>query len=81
VVQLYINDETSSVATYVKNLRDFKRITLDPGERKTVKFFLSENDLCLINKNNEKVVEPAVLKVMIGSSSEDSRLNGTFEII
>lgn len=81
VVQLYINDETSSVTTYVKNLRGFRRVTLQPGEKKTVSFVLTPEDLVLINRNMERMVEPGTFKVFVGSSSEDVRLEGGFEII
>ncbi|MGE5499085.1 MAG: fibronectin type III-like domain-contianing protein, partial [Syntrophothermus sp.] len=80
VVQLYINDETSSVTTYVKNLRGFSRITLEPGEKRTVSFTLKPEDLWLLNRENKWIVEPGFFNVMIGSSSEDIRLKGKFEI-
>jgi beta-glucosidase len=80
VVQLYINDETSSVTTYVKNLRGFERITLIPGEIKSINFILKPEDLCLLNRDMKEVVEPGRFKVMIGSSSEDIRLEGNFII-
>lgn len=80
VVQLYINDETSSVTTYVKNLRGFERITLIPGEIKSINFMLKPEDLCLLNRDMKEVVEPGRFKVMIGSSSEDIRLEGNFII-
>ena len=81
VVQLYVNDETSSVTTYVKNLRGFKRISLAPGERKQVKFELSPEDLSLFNTSMNFVVEPGKFNVMIGSSSEDIRLQDSFDIM
>ncbi len=80
IPQLYINDETSSVTTYVKNLRGFKRITLRPGEKQTLSFILTPDDLSLINQNMNVVVEPGKFNVMIGSSSTDIRLNGSFMI-
>jgi len=80
VVQLYINDETSSVTTYVKQLKGFKRIFLEPGAKQSVSFTLSPDDLKLINRNNEFLVEPGKFNVMLGSSSEDIRLNGEFYI-
>lgn len=80
VVQLYINDETSSVTTYVKNLRGFSRITLSPGEKKNIQFNLKPEHLYLLNRDMKEVVEPGKFKVMIGSSSEDIRLEGSFMI-
>ena len=80
VVQLYTRDVLSSVTTYEKNLRGFERIHLKPGEVKELEFVLSPNDLSLLNKYNEWVVEPGEFKVMIGASSEDIRLESSFYI-
>src|SRR5882762_9131885 len=81
VVQLYTRDLVSSVTTYEKNLRGFERIRLLPGETKTVKFMLKPDDLALWDRSMRFVVEPGKFKVMVGSSSEDIRLRGEFEII
>ena len=78
VVQLYLRDEVSSVTTYVKVLRGFERIHLKPGEEKVVDFDLTPQELGLWNKDNHFVVEPGRFSVMIGSSSEDIRLQGHF---
>ena len=80
VVQLYIRDEISSVTTYLKVLRGFERITLEPGETKQVSFVLTPQDLGLWNKDGHFVVEPGKFKVMIGSSSEDIRLIDEFVV-
>lgn len=80
VVQLYLRDEVSSVTTYVKVLRGFERIHLEPGEEKEVRFTLTPQDLGLWNRDNRFVVEPGTFTVMVGSSSEDIRLKGQFEV-
>lgn len=80
VVQLYLRDELSSVTTYVKVLRGFERIHLQPGEEKEVHFTLTPQELGLWDKDNHFVVEPGMFTVMIGSSSEDIRLKGQFEV-
>ena len=80
VVQLYLRDEVSSVTTYMKVLRGFERITLNPGETKNVTFILTPQDLGLWDKNNKFVVEPGMFKVMIGTASTDIRLEGKFNI-
>ena len=80
VVQLYIHDVVASVARPVKELKGFKRITLKPGEKATVNFTISPNDLALFDMNMHRVVEPGIFEVMVGSSSEDIRLRGTFRI-
>jgi beta-glucosidase len=81
VVQLYTRDVVSSVTTYEKNLRGFERVHLKPGETKTVNFTLTPDDLALWDRNMHFVVEPGKFKVMIGSGSEDIRLNGEFEMV
>ena len=80
VVQLYLRDEISSVTTYVKILRGFERITLQPNEEKEVTFTLSPQDLAIWDKNMKFQVEPGTFKVMIGASSKDIKLEGKFTI-
>ncbi len=80
VVQLYIRDLITSVTTPVKQLKGFKKIILEPGETKKVEFSLGHKDLSLYNKFMELVVEPGTFSVMVGSSSEDIRLKGEFEV-
>ena len=80
VVQLYLHDEMSSVTTYVKVLRGFERIHLEPGEEKVIDFVLTPQELGLWNKDNHFVVEPGTFAVMVGSSSQDIKLQGKFEV-
>jgi len=80
VVQLYTSDLVSSVTTYEKNLRGFERINLKPGESRQLAFTLKPEHLQLINRDWKHVVEPGEFEVSIGSSSEDIRLTGKFEI-
>jgi beta-glucosidase len=78
VAQLYVHDETSSVTTYVKNLRGFQRIFVPKGKKTHVRFVLSPADFSLLDRNNTVVVEPGLFTVMIGSSSVDIRLTEKF---
>jgi beta-glucosidase len=80
VVQLYIKDEYSSVITYDYDLRGFERVTLNPGETKTVKFTLQPDDLALLDKNMNWVTEPGKFQAWIGNSSQNIALKTTFEI-
>lgn len=80
VVQLYLRDEVSSVTTYVKVLRGFERITLQPDEEKEVVFTLRPQDLGLWDKEMKFRVEPGTFKVMVGASSKDIKLEGKFRI-
>lgn len=81
VVQLYIRDVIATVTTPIRSLKGFKRISLKPGESGTVKFTLKSAELALWNRQMKHVVEPGEFKVMVGSSSEDIRLNGSFDVI
>ncbi|HRR91265.1 MAG TPA: glycoside hydrolase family 3 C-terminal domain-containing protein, partial [bacterium] len=80
VVQLYLHDLFASVARPVKELKRFKRVTLDVGEKRTVSFTLSKEDLEFLDTDMSLTVEPGTFEVLIGSSSEDIRLNGSFEV-
>ena len=66
VVQLYVNDVYSSVTTPVKVLRGFRKISLRPGEQKTVRFTLKPEDLAMLDENVEWVVEPGEFEISIG---------------
>lgn len=82
VVQLYIHDVKCSVIRAVKELRAFERITLQPGETKTVTLKVAANKLAFYDvKTHSFMVEPGVFDVFIGSSSEDIRLKGQFEVV
>ena len=81
VVQLYTHQRVTTVTTYEKNLRGFERVHLNPGETRTVSFTLGRDDLALWDRQMHFVVEPGKFKVMIGSGSEDIRLNGEFEVV
>jgi len=81
VPQLYIRDVQSSISMYEKMLRGFERIHLKAGETKTVSFTIDpKKHLWLCNEAMQRVVEPGEFKVMIGASSEDIRLNGSFSV-
>jgi beta-glucosidase len=80
VVQLYINDLISSVSTPVIELKGFKKINLKAGEKKTVNFKLTPEDLSLIDVNLKRVVEPGTFSVMVGSSSKNIHQKGEFTI-
>ena len=73
VVQLYIHDDVSSLARPAKELRGFQRITLAPGESCLVEFKVGFDELKFW-KNQHWVVEPGSFALMVGSSSEDIRL-------
>jgi beta-glucosidase len=75
VVQLYVTDMYASVMTRVMELKDFDRITLNPGESKNVSFTLSPYQISLLNDKMDRVVEPGDFRIMIGGTSPSFRAN------
>jgi beta-glucosidase len=69
VVQMYIRDRVSSVTRPVRELKGFERISLQPGETKTVTFAITSDALAFWNQHMERVVEPGTFDVMVGPSS------------
>ncbi|MBD1384091.1 glycoside hydrolase family 3 C-terminal domain-containing protein [Mucilaginibacter rigui] len=80
VVQLYLKDDVSSVTTYEYDLRGFERVSLSPGEKKTITFTLHPDDLALLDKNMNWTVEPGTFQVWIGASSQDIKLKKGFVV-
>lgn len=74
IVQMYIRDDVSSVTRPVKELKGFKRVYLEPGQKAEVEFEITPQMLEFYNLDMEKVVEPGTFTVMVGPSSEDSKL-------
>jgi beta-glucosidase len=70
VVQLYVRDRVASVTRPVKELRGFERVALAPGERKTVTFKVGPAALRFTNERMERVVEPGLFDLMVGTSSK-----------
>ena len=69
IVQLYIRDLVSSVTRPIMELKDFKRISLGPGESKTVEFVITPDKLSFLDLNMKSVVEPGWFDIMVGTSS------------
>lgn len=69
IVQLYIRDLVSSVTRPIIELKDFKRISLQPGETKTVEFTITPDKLWFYDLNMKRVVEPGTFDIMVGPSS------------
>lgn len=77
VVQLYVRDKVSSVIAYDSQLRGFERVSLQPGETRTVTFTLKPEDLQLLDRNMRWTVEPGEFEILVGASSKDIRLKET----
>jgi beta-glucosidase len=80
IVQLYIRDLVSSVTRPVMELKDFKRVTLAPGENKTVNFTITPDKLSFLDLNMNRVVEPGGFDIMVGTSSVKYQ-KATLEVI
>lgn len=80
VSQLYMRDEYASVVQPMKQLKHFERFYLKKGEEKKVTFVLTEEDFFLVNYTLKKVVESGTFQVMIGSSSDDIRLEKSISV-
>jgi beta-glucosidase len=81
VVQLYIRDEYASMPRPVRELKGYVRLTLQPGETRTITFHLPVDQLAFYDEDLHLVLEPGKIDVMVGSSSEDIRLQDSFEIV
>jgi beta-glucosidase len=71
VVQLYVHDDEASVTRPVIELKRFQRVTLNPGERRTISFDLQPEDLALWNVDMKQVVEPGTFTISSGPNSVD----------
>jgi beta-glucosidase len=80
VIQLYIHDPVASISQPVRRLRDFQRVTLDPGQTKTVKFVLDSSDVGFYDDSGRFVVEPGTIDVYAGNSSSGG-LKDSFTVV
>lgn len=71
VVQLYIRDDVSSVTRPLLELKGFQRVTLEPGESRTVGFDIKPTDLWFYNADMKRVVEPGTFTILAGPNSVD----------
>jgi beta-glucosidase len=69
VAQLYIRDTVSSVVRPNKQLKGFQRISLKPGEKKTVQFTITPDDLAFYNQQMKWTVEPGSFDILVGGDS------------
>jgi beta-glucosidase len=72
VPQLYIHQRVSPVTQAVMQLKGFRRISLKPGEKKTVEFKLTPDLLSILDLNMRRVVQPGVFDLMVGPSSAET---------
>ena len=71
VVQLYMRDVTASIVRPVKELKDFRRVSLRPGEKKEVAFTLKKQDMGFYNNEGEYRLESGEFRIYVGGNSRD----------
>jgi beta-glucosidase len=71
VVQLYLRDSVASVEEPIKSLRGARRVTLQPGEMRTVVFKLEPAAMSLYDRQMRRVIEPGIFNVYAGTNSSD----------
>jgi beta-glucosidase len=81
VAQLYLRDPVASTVRPLKELKDFQKVALKPGESKTLTFTVDKNKLSFYNQQLEWVAEPGEFRLMVGSASDDIRLSGQVELL
>ena len=81
VVQMYLQDVVGSTTRPLRELKGFEKISLEPGESKTVTFEIDAQDLSYFDADkHEWVAEPGKFKALIGSSSEDVKSTVNFKL-
>ncbi|MDQ5977596.1 MAG: beta-glucosidase [Verrucomicrobiota bacterium] len=74
LVLMYVRDLVSSATTPVKALKDYQRVALASGERKTVELRIAHDQLALIGANLKPVIEPGMFQVFVGDQTEKFEL-------
>ena len=80
VAQLYLRDLVSQPVRPIKELKDFKKLMLQPGETKNISFKIDKEKLAFYNDKLERITQPGEFKLMIGSASDDIRLEDNFTL-
>ncbi len=73
VPQFYIHQRVADVTQPVMQLKGFQRITLKPGEKRTVEFRVTPEMLSMLNVDMHRVVEPGIFDLMVGPSSDQTK--------
>lgn len=81
VVQLYLHDELAPVVRPLRELKAFKRVTLEPGESREVVLTLPYRSFGFWNRELKFGVEPGEFKVFIGKNAADTQLEGSFNVL
>jgi beta-glucosidase len=77
---MYLHEKYTPVSLPVRQLRGFERVTLDPGQTKTVTLTIRPVDLMLLDRDMLWKVAPGTVEVMIGSAADHVLLQGSLEV-
>lgn len=81
IVQLYVSDLKTTLPRPVKELKGFKKISLEPGQTETVTFEISRDDLSYFDADKHAwVVDPGKFEALVGASSRDIRSKVAFKV-
>jgi Glycosyl hydrolase family 3 C-terminal domain/Fibronectin type III-like domain len=81
VVQVYVRDVYASLVRPVKELKAFKRVTLQPKQSALVSFAIPVDMLNFTNLDQQRMVEAGEFEIMVGASSNDIKLKGSIEVV
>jgi len=77
VAQLYVRQVAAQMPVPIRSLQGFKRISLKPGETRTVSFTLTPRQLSLIDDHSRRVVEPGEFEIQVGGGQIDARASSS----
>lgn len=81
VVQVYVHDKVASMVRPVKELKAFQRLTLEPGARSTLTFYVPVDMLNFTRRDGKRVVEPGEFDLMVGNSSANIWASTTVNVV
>jgi len=79
-VQLYLRDKVASLVRPVQELKDFQKITLQPGESRTVHFLIDRDKLSFYDAQLHWIAEAGEFELQVGSASDEIRLRDQFTL-
>jgi beta-glucosidase len=81
VAQLYLRDLVAQPLRPVKELKDFVKLKLQPGESRRVTFVIDRDHLAFYNEELEWITQPGQFRLMIGPSSDNIQLQQEFSLV
>ncbi len=81
VAQFYLRQMVSQPVRPIKELKGFQKVMLQPGETKTITFTIDKEKLAFYNDQLERITQPGEFRIMIGSASDDIKLEDNFKLL